>query len=59
MRVTYTGPLDAVVLPDLIDVEVKAGETIEVSDELGARLVEQSCWSEAKPARSAARKESD
>lgn len=48
MRVTYEGPLDAVELPDLVEVVVKRGQTIEVSDKLGARLIEQSCWDEAK-----------
>lgn len=44
MRVTYNGPLDAVELPDLYQVVVKRGESIEVSDQLGARLIEQRCW---------------
>ncbi|HEV2778546.1 MAG TPA: hypothetical protein VGX25_04025 [Actinophytocola sp.] len=44
MRVTYVGPLDAVELVDLHQVVVQQGDTIEVADELGARLVEQRCW---------------
>ncbi len=49
MRVTYRGPHDGVELPMLHQVVVKRGETIEVSDELGASLIEQAVW-EAEPA---------
>jgi hypothetical protein len=58
VRITYDGPFDAVELPDLHGAVVKHGESVEVPDELGRSLVEQSCWSEAKPAR-VAKKESD
>jgi hypothetical protein len=49
VRITYTGPHDGVEIPALTKVVVKLGETIEVSDDLGARLIEQRTW-EAEPA---------
>lgn len=44
MRITYHGPHDGVELAALTNVVVARGQTIEVDDELGASLVEQSCW---------------
>lgn len=44
MRVTYTGPLDAVELADLPGVIVEKGKGIEVDDDLGERLIEQDVW---------------
>ena len=58
MEVVYVGPSDAVVIVDrrgeLFDlpVEITAlrGVPIEVSDELGAALLEQSVWDAPNPA---------
>lgn len=62
MRVVYGGPSQAVEVPDLGAV-VERGVPTEVPDSLGARLVEQACWTEPdpKPAAKAARtgKEAD
>lgn len=44
MRVTYHGPHDGVVIPQLHQVVIERGMTIEVDDELGAGLIEQSTW---------------
>lgn len=44
MRITYHGPHDGVELAALTNVVVARGQTIEVDDELGASLIEQSCW---------------
>lgn len=52
MRVTYTGPIDAVELPQTGAV-VKRGGTVDVPDELGRSLIEQSCWVKAKAAQPA------
>lgn len=57
MRVTYEGPLDAVELADH-PVVVARGEAVDVPDELGARLIEQGCWTEARPSRTT-RKDAD
>lgn len=51
MRVTYTGPIDAVELPQTGAV-VKRGDTVDVPDSLGQSLVQQSCWEPVKPAKS-------
>lgn len=51
MRVTYTGPIDAVELPQTGAV-VKRGDSVDVPDDLGRSLVEQSCWEPAKAAKS-------
>lgn len=57
MRITYEGPFDAVELADHPVVAAR-GETVDVPDELGARLLQQECWTEAKPGRTA-RKDAD
>lgn len=44
MRITYDGPTDGVMIPQLHQVVVERGQTIEVDDELGARLIEQLYW---------------
>jgi hypothetical protein len=44
VRVTYRGPHDGVELPMLHRVVVARGQTVEVDDELGARLIEQRTW---------------
>lgn len=44
MHVTYHGPFDAVEIDGLTAVTVKRGETIEVNDDFGAQLIEQSTW---------------
>lgn len=49
MRVRYDGPIDAVELPQLDSVVVHRGETVELPDELGEALVQQSCWTEEAP----------
>jgi hypothetical protein len=48
MRVTYTGPAAEVHVADSGQTCAR-GESIEVDAALGARLVEQSVWSEVKP----------
>jgi hypothetical protein len=48
VRVTYTGPIDAIELPQTGAV-VQRGETVDVPDALGKSLIEQSCWQQAKP----------
>lgn len=47
MRVKYVGPFDAVEGPGF---QAKQGEVIEVADDLGAALIEQTDW-QAAPAR--------
>lgn len=44
MKVTYTGPLDAVELAELPGVFIERGKGIEVDDDLGERLIEQDVW---------------
>lgn len=44
MRVTYTGPLDAVEIAELPGVFIENGKGVEVDDELGERLIEQDVW---------------
>ncbi len=46
MRVRYDGAIDAVQLPQLDDVVVHRGETVDLPDELAAQLIQQSCWTE-------------
>lgn len=54
MRVKYVGPFAAVEVPDA-DLLVERGETVEVDDAVGARLVEQADnW---QPVKAAAKKE--
>lgn len=48
MRVKYVGPFDAVEGPGF---QAKSGETIEVADDLGASLAEQSDWQEVASAK--------
>jgi hypothetical protein len=54
VRVTYTGPIDAVELPQTGAV-VKRGESVDVPDDLGKSLIQQSCWEPAKPAKTPAK----
>jgi len=43
MKVKYVGPFDGVEIAETGQV-VGNGESVEVDDELGRRLVEQACW---------------
>lgn len=46
MRVVYTGPFDEVEVPAL-GMVVRNGVPVEVLDDAGALLCEQSCWERA------------
>jgi hypothetical protein len=41
MKLTYTGPHDAVIIPALDGIEVARGASIEVPDEIRASLLNQ------------------
>ena len=43
MQVVYTGPIDAVEIAEL-GLIAQRGKAVEVPDEFGERLCEQSCW---------------
>ena len=47
MKVTYTGPFDAVEVP-AAGIVAEKGKPVEVPDELGKNLLEQDCWAEPK-----------
>lgn len=49
LRVTYTGPFEAVEIADSGQI-VEFGEEVEVDDELGLRLLEQDVWESEDPA---------
>lgn len=52
VRIEYVGPHWAVLVPSL-SVEVKRGESVEVSEEAAAGLLEQDDnWRKAEPAKS-------
>ena len=46
MKIRYLGPFDAVEIPTL-GVTCEKGQEIEVDDEVGKNLGEQSSWEEA------------
>ena len=46
MKITYTGPSADIDLPSGV---VARGDSVDVSDEVGASLIESGDWSEAKP----------
>lgn len=57
MRLIYSGPHPVVVVDELDPTqEIKAGEPVNVPDELGARLLEQDTWADASDDTSAAGK---
>jgi hypothetical protein len=41
MQIRYVGPFDVVEVPDLGRDDIKQGDTVDVPDELGERLLEQ------------------
>jgi hypothetical protein len=47
MKVTYIGPYVAVDVPSL-SLTVKAGETVEVPDAVGADLITRDDWAQAR-----------
>lgn len=47
MQVVYTGPIDAVEIAEL-GLIAPRDEAVEVPDELGERLCQQSCWQHAQ-----------
>ena len=49
MKVTYTGPMPAVIVQGI---RCARGETVDVSAEIAKSLVEQDVWTEAKPPKS-------
>lgn len=51
MKIKYIGPCSDGVYVPAANLEAKPGETIDVTDELGASLCEQSIW-QAVPAKS-------
>ena len=50
MKVRYTGPVVGVDLlgPDSRTLQVQRGESIDVPDDYGKRLIEQDVWAEVK-----------
>ena len=58
MKVKYIGPFVEGVYVPAANLEAKPGETIDVSDELGASLCEQTTNWQAVPAKSTTPKES-
>jgi hypothetical protein len=58
MKVKYIGPFVEGVYVPAAGIEAKPGETIDVSDELGASLCEQTTNWQAAPAKSTTPKES-
>lgn len=50
MQVVYNGPHPEVVVDELDqDQVIRAGEPVDIPDDLATRLIEQDTWSEAKP----------
>ncbi len=45
MRIVYTGTFDEVEVPEL-NLTATRGVSVEVADEVGERLCQQSCWEE-------------
>lgn len=58
MRVTYSGPIDrvSVAMPDGSEIEVCAGDSIDVPPEVGTSLIRQDIWQKAPASRPAAPK---
>jgi len=46
VRIQYSGPFDAVLVPDLGEREIQRGVPIEVPDAIGASLCQQPAWHE-------------
>lgn len=49
MQIVYTGSLPRPTIPQLRGVDIERGVPVEVPDDIGVTLLEQSTWQEVEP----------